>query len=107
MPVEFVNLPAALYGAEQAHAMSGAGLAQDRAAQAAAAVQSQDVARSDQVQVQDPQNDRPENARIREEERGGQPWHRSRYQGGPGPKPEEEKKPESPDGRGQVVDLTA
>ena len=107
MPVEFVNLPAAMHGAEQAQAVSGAGLAQDRAVQQAAAAQSQEVARTDQVQVQDPQNDRPENTHIREEERGGQPWHHSKYQGGPGPAPEEEKRPEDPEGRGKVVDLSA
>lgn len=107
MPVEFVNLSNALYGAEQAQAQAGGALQQDRAAQQVSAAQSQTAARADQVQVTDPQNDRPENALIREEERGGQPWHHARYQGGPGPEAEEEKKPESPDGRGQVVDLTA
>ncbi len=107
MPVEFVNLPTAVQGAEQAQSLAGAGLQQDRATQQASAVQSQNAARADQVQVQDPQNDGPENTRIREEERGGQPWHQSKYQGGPGPEAEEEKKLEDPDGKGQVVDLTA
>lgn len=104
MVVQFYPLQYSLYKAEYNQQLQNYFLVQDRAYLEQSSNVTQDQAKVPQLQTESTKE--TENLRTPEETLRHNPWHRAHYGEGEEQK-EEEKKPESPDGKGTIIDLNA